>query len=748
MFVEREVAGKTPSIGYAYLTSLVKGDYFHTLFTTNFDDLINEAFYLYSDQRPIVCAHDSSINSITVTSSRPKIIKLHGDYLFDDIKATAKETESLEQNMKSKFTEFAKDFGLIVVGYSGCDRSVMDVISVLLKNDDYLKNGIYWCLRKDSEISDDLKKLLWKDKVFFVEIEGYDELFAEVHSCFNAEGAIPISTSSVSRRPTEIIGKLLSSEYFIKSPSLILRKAYEQLSKESKRTTLMDLIIPRDKEETNSGAEQLSDDELITKLELHNLISTGAYREAIEKGKLSLQSVTKPFLRQEIFKLIIRAHRAVDELREAASVVDELIAEQPYSASHHLLKADILSRHQDKLDSINKAIEVNPHWYRGHYRKAILFFNLSSKCYGKDKENATDEAFKALDKGIAKNPSLDNPCWSTKFDLVSAQEKDKPAKVINQLNIINSLSIMNPESVLVLGLRMSMLSVEKDQPAIKLLIEEINNLKKKTPFGSHPALEEVKLNGLVKMTDIELIKRELEGARLTYDAISDSDLAIAIAKVMRNKLGKDKEAIELLKNCRQTDSFNQDVVNSLIDALIDMSELDDAETIFNKTCKLMTPSRRFDLKLQLLDAKEDFEGALNEIKKWVLLTGKKEYIQQAYFLIKNKKFSESEKLLREYLESIHFSPEAAVEIINFELSCKKQKHKVDQHRLEKVMSFDTSPQLASVVYSILGKKHEMIEHIKKSIINNLTFRFEAKRWPAFDEYKEDPDFIKAITVNP
>jgi len=207
MFVEREVAGKTPSIGYAYLTSLVKGDYFQTLFTTNFDDLINEAFYLYSDQRPIVCAHDSSINSITVTSSRPKIIKLHGDYLFDDIKATAKETESLEQNMKAKFSEFAKDYGLIVVGYSGCDRSIMDAISVLLKNDAYFKNGIYWCLRKDSEVSDDLRKLLWKDKVFFVEIDGFDELFAEIYSCFNADGSIPISTSSFSRRPTELIAK-------------------------------------------------------------------------------------------------------------------------------------------------------------------------------------------------------------------------------------------------------------------------------------------------------------------------------------------------------------------------------------------------------------------------------------------------------------------------------------------------------------------------------------------------------------
>lgn len=60
MFVEKEVSDKTPSIGYAYLINLIKDSYFNTLFTTNFDDLINEAFYQFSDDRPMTCAHDSS----------------------------------------------------------------------------------------------------------------------------------------------------------------------------------------------------------------------------------------------------------------------------------------------------------------------------------------------------------------------------------------------------------------------------------------------------------------------------------------------------------------------------------------------------------------------------------------------------------------------------------------------------------------------------------------------------------------
>lgn len=139
LFVEKEVADKTPSIGYAYLVNLIERGYFNTIFTTNFDDLLNEAFYRFSFVRPIVCAHDSSISGVTITSSRPKIIKLHGDYLFDNIKATLRETESLEQNMRMKFQEFAKDYGLIVIGYSGQDRSIRDILTYLLQHDEYLK---------------------------------------------------------------------------------------------------------------------------------------------------------------------------------------------------------------------------------------------------------------------------------------------------------------------------------------------------------------------------------------------------------------------------------------------------------------------------------------------------------------------------------------------------------------------------------------------------------------------------------
>lgn len=182
-YIETCIKNANPSWGYIYLVNLLMKQVFNTVFTTNFDDLLNEACYSFSSEvRPIVCAHDSSISSIRITSSRPKIIKLHGDFLFDNIKNTIRELESLEQNTQDKFKQYASEFGFIVLGYSGNDRSVMDTFNTLLKFDNYFPHGIYWCVRKGSHLSSKVDLLSRYPKFKIVEIDGFDEFFADLHS--------------------------------------------------------------------------------------------------------------------------------------------------------------------------------------------------------------------------------------------------------------------------------------------------------------------------------------------------------------------------------------------------------------------------------------------------------------------------------------------------------------------------------------------------------------------------------------
>lgn len=180
-YIEKAIAKAKPSWGYAYLASLMKERMFNVVFTTNFDDLLNDACYNFTTTlRPMVCAHDSAVTSVRVISARPKIVKLHGDYLYDSIKNTSTELQSLAANMRDKFAEFAKQYGLVVLGYSGSDQSVMDLLDVLVRSDNYFRNGIYWCIRKGTCPGRRLQQLLRNDRVFWVEVDGFDEFVSEV----------------------------------------------------------------------------------------------------------------------------------------------------------------------------------------------------------------------------------------------------------------------------------------------------------------------------------------------------------------------------------------------------------------------------------------------------------------------------------------------------------------------------------------------------------------------------------------
>lgn len=189
-YIEECLKDAHPGWGYAYSTNLLKHDVFNVVFTTNFDDLINEACFLYSDVRPLVCAHDSAVSGIRITSARPKIIKLHGDFLFDSIKNTVRELETLESNIKEKLKQFAREYGLVVVGYSGRDRSVMDILDMLVLQGEYFKQGIYWCEREGEEKKGKrLSTLLRRDNVYLTKIAGFDEFMAEIS--YSAEYGLP-----------------------------------------------------------------------------------------------------------------------------------------------------------------------------------------------------------------------------------------------------------------------------------------------------------------------------------------------------------------------------------------------------------------------------------------------------------------------------------------------------------------------------------------------------------------------------
>lgn len=58
----------------------------------------------------------------------------------------------------------------------------MDTLELLLRNEDNYKQGVYWCIRKGERPTRRLESLLRKDRVYVVEIDGFDQFAAELHA--------------------------------------------------------------------------------------------------------------------------------------------------------------------------------------------------------------------------------------------------------------------------------------------------------------------------------------------------------------------------------------------------------------------------------------------------------------------------------------------------------------------------------------------------------------------------------------
>ena len=85
------------------LASLIKNGYIKDAFTTNFDSLIESALNIINPTYRNITVSSSLNPQIDIEENAYKIIKLHGDYLYDKIQNTEEELRMLE----SRIAEFS-----------------------------------------------------------------------------------------------------------------------------------------------------------------------------------------------------------------------------------------------------------------------------------------------------------------------------------------------------------------------------------------------------------------------------------------------------------------------------------------------------------------------------------------------------------------------------------------------------------------------------------------------------------------
>lgn len=133
------------ALGICSSAELVNAQRFNRITTTNFDDLANDALTRFYDLKPLVCSFDSAVLGIRIGALRPKIVKLHGDFLFDNMRNVKSELKSLSENMEEKMLKCVRNRPSLVDVRRRRNR--LWGRSQMLRKKEYLNYGLHWCIR-------------------------------------------------------------------------------------------------------------------------------------------------------------------------------------------------------------------------------------------------------------------------------------------------------------------------------------------------------------------------------------------------------------------------------------------------------------------------------------------------------------------------------------------------------------------------------------------------------------------------
>ncbi len=186
-FIESIVSNKKPSLGYLCLANLIIASKVKNIWTTNFDSLVETALYTFSPSFTCVTCSSAVKDSLGLLNpDYPAICKLHGDYRYDRLQNTTVELQKVEDQLCGYAHSQLSGKGLMVIGYSGSDESIMSFFESHITESDFLSKGLYWANRKGCAVPTRVEALIEKavkcgKNAEIVEIDSFDDLMYSIY---------------------------------------------------------------------------------------------------------------------------------------------------------------------------------------------------------------------------------------------------------------------------------------------------------------------------------------------------------------------------------------------------------------------------------------------------------------------------------------------------------------------------------------------------------------------------------------
>ncbi|MCB9508536.1 MAG: SIR2 family protein [Deferribacteres bacterium] len=145
----------TLTIGPRALAGLMEMHRSRVIFTTNFDDVLEDAYAAVAGKNLTPFNLEGSYAALEALNAErfPLYAKIHGDFRYQKIKNLSMDLLNNDEKIQECFVAAAGRYGLIVTGYSGRDSNVMAMFEKALVQPNPFPQGVWWTVPHTSSIA-------------------------------------------------------------------------------------------------------------------------------------------------------------------------------------------------------------------------------------------------------------------------------------------------------------------------------------------------------------------------------------------------------------------------------------------------------------------------------------------------------------------------------------------------------------------------------------------------------------------
>ena len=363
-------------MGYRVLAKLLtqENTFNNLVITTNFDSLVEDSLFLYTDKKPLVAGHESLACYIDSNVQRPVVAKVHRGLMYEPFNST-EDISKLQPEWRDALSLAFSNYTPIVIGYAGGDRSLM---AFMEEDSTKMQHGIYWCYRKQSEPPEHILKFVEEKDGCLVAIDGFDALMLTIGDALFKKEITPTGTENCLRERLERRLQNYNEKYAeaLRAPQL----------KEPMQA--IDAVQQADEERREKEQELTAQDYIRRGVRAY---VAGVYLTAIQEFEYAIE---KDHNNADAYSYRGTTYHAIGEYEKAIKDFTKAIELEPEDAYIYSYRGDSykkLKQYEKAIEDYTKTIEFDPAYEVAYRNRGVLYHNT------KQYDKAIEEYSKAIE---------------------------------------------------------------------------------------------------------------------------------------------------------------------------------------------------------------------------------------------------------------------------------------------------------------------------------------------------------------